>query len=100
IRDHGSSPQVESHDALRLAGELVSLEVVEEPRPVGMGDGLRREQLPAEALLLRRSRVGELQQDRVEKSRVNAGGLPTRVEVAGFLLGSDEAAVKVRAAAA
>ena len=40
---------------------VVPLEVVEEPRPDGVGDRLCRKEFAAEALLLRRARVRELQ---------------------------------------
>ena len=44
--------------------------------------------------------VGQLQQHRVERVEINAVGVPTGVEVAGFVLSGDEAAVQPNLSAA
>ncbi len=53
-----------------------------------------REQLPAEANLLRLSVVGQVQQHRVKRVEIDLVGVPAGVEVAGLVLSGDEAAVQ------
>ena len=75
------------------AGVAFVLEELGE-RQTGLGFDDVGEQLAAEPLLLRRALVGQVQQHGIEHGAIDAGGVPTGIEVSGLIFRCDEAPVQ------
>ena len=86
---------LEREEAFARAGGLVLLEVVHEASSGWVSRQLGGEQLAAALRLLRSTPIGEVEQDGIKEPRVDVSGFPAGVEVAGLVLGRDEAAVDV-----